>query len=127
MSDRLPIDRSDVGTDLELASAAHYTPPQSDFRRFAASSSEMAQSEDGSEFVNTSESGSVAFRKLTIIDLFDFEQSCYWTSRLKTSGLRGFDEELRIYDLLDLDAEGDDEIDDGASEVNPSTGDVLPL
>ena len=127
MSDRLPIDRSDVGTDLELASTAHYTPPQSGFRRFAASSSEMAPSEDGSESVNTSESGSVAFRKLTIIDLFDFEQSYYWTSRLETSGLRGFDEELSIYDLLDLDAEGDDEIDDGASEVNPSTGDVLPL
>ena len=39
--------------------------------------------------------------------------------------VRGFDEGLSIYDLLDLDAEGDDEIDDGASKVDPSTKDAL--
>ena len=43
--------------------------------------------------------------------------SSYWRSRLETSGLRGFDEELSIYDLLDLDAEGDDEIDDGRARL----------
>ena len=106
----------------ELPSAAQYTPPQSDFRRFAINSSEMDQSEDKLGSVNTVGSGSVTVEKLTIADLFNFGHS-YWTSRLETSGLRGLDEELSIYDLLDLDAEGDYEIDDGASEVDPSTED----
>ena len=85
----------------------------------------MARSEDDElESVNTSGSGSMTFKKLTISELFNFEQS-YWTKRLETSGLRGFNEELSVYDLLNLDAVGNDEIDDRASEVDPSTEDVL--
>ena len=62
---------------------------------------------------------------MKIVDLFDFRRT-FWAEKLQASGQRGFDQELAVYELLDLDAAGDEEeAEDGAIEVDASTQDIL--
>jgi hypothetical protein len=60
-----------------------------------------------------------AYRKITITDLFDFDNE-HWARKFEESALRTFKQELDIYELLDLDADGDLDI-----EVDESTAQVL--
>ena len=46
----------------------------------------------------------------TIFELFDFSKT-HWTTRYSKTALRSFDEELQAYELLDLDAQGEDDVD----------------
>lgn len=48
------------------------------------------------------------FSHFTVSDLFDFDNP-YWSSTFHNSAIRTFNEELEIYELLDCDAEGDDD------------------
>ena len=57
---------------------------------------------------------------IPIQDLFNF-QNTYWQSLVKATITRTFDKELEFYDMLDLDADGEDiEVD-----VDNATGDIL--
>lgn len=60
-----------------------------------------------------------AYRKIAIADLFDFNNE-HWAQKFEESALRTFKQELEIYKLLDLDADGDLDI-----EVDESTAQVL--
>jgi hypothetical protein len=53
--------------------------------------------------------------------LFDFKRS-YWVEMFVKSSIRSFDEELQLYEMLDLDADGEQDID---VDVNDDTGDIL--
>ena len=55
---------------------------------------------------------------IKLTDLFDFTRT-HWTTLFEKGALRNFDEELELYELLDLDAEDEDDIDvrvDGFTE-----------
>lgn len=52
------------------------------------------------------EAGEEAGIKVRIQDLFDFENP-YWLDVVKTAGIRGLDEEMEFYQLVDLDADGE--------------------
>ena len=56
-----------------------------------------------------------------IQSLFDFSRS-HWVEIFARSTIRSFDEELKLYEMLDLDAEGDEDID---IDVDDDTGDIL--
>ena len=59
--------------------------------------------------------------RIPIQQLFDFHQS-HWVNKYQKHLLRSFDEELALYELLDLDAQGEDDID---VDVYNTTGDIL--
>lgn len=55
---------------------------------------------------------------LKLTELFDFTRT-HWTTMYEKGALRNFDEELELYELLDLDADGEDDTDvrvDGFTE-----------
>jgi hypothetical protein len=56
-----------------------------------------------------------------IKSLFDFSRS-HWVDMYSKSSIRSFDEELQLYEMLDLDAEGEDDVD---VNVDDDTGDIL--
>ena len=60
-------------------------------------------------------------RPVTIQELFDFT-SVHWVDSYAKSAHRSFDEELELYELLDLDAEGEEDAD---VEVDDTTADIL--
>lgn len=47
--------------------------------------------------------------KVTLEDLFDF-QNGYWTDHPETSITQTLDEELAIWDVLDMDADGENDV-----------------
>ena len=60
-------------------------------------------------------------RRVPIRELFDFSRS-HWVEMHAKSVKRSFDEELELYELLDLDAQCEDDVD---LEVDDSTGAML--
>ena len=60
-------------------------------------------------------------RRVPIQELFDFSRS-HWVEMYAKSAKRSFDEELELYELLNLDAQGEDDVD---LEVDDSTGAML--
>jgi hypothetical protein len=56
-----------------------------------------------------------------IVLLFDFSHS-HWVEMHSKSSMRSFDEELQLYEMLDLDADGEEDID---VNVDDDTGDIL--
>ena len=58
---------------------------------------------------------------MSVEELFDFGQS-HWVELYAKSPRRSFDEELKLYELLDLDAQGEDDVD---LDVDDSTGAIL--
>jgi hypothetical protein len=58
---------------------------------------------------------------IPISQLFDFTTHC-WSSRYTRFAALTFEEELELYDLLELDAEGDDDPDAGFDDT---TQDIL--
>ena len=53
-----------------------------------------------------------------IQSLFDFSCS-HWVEVYSRSLIHSFDEELQLYELLDLDAEGEDSEEDATGDKNP--------
>jgi hypothetical protein len=67
-------------------------------------------------------SGSQQFNGLTPIQsLFDFSRT-NWVEMYSRSSIRSFDEELELYEMLDLDADGEEDVD---VNVDEDTGDIL--
>ena len=58
---------------------------------------------------------------VSVEELFDFGQ-LHWVELYAKSPRRSFDEELELYELLDLDAQGEDDVD---LNVDDSTGAIL--
>jgi hypothetical protein len=56
-----------------------------------------------------------------IADLFDFSQQ-HWVVMYSQAAHRSFEEELELYEILDLDGEGDANVD---IDVDGMTGDIL--
>jgi hypothetical protein len=56
-----------------------------------------------------------------IVSLFDFSRS-HWVEMYSKSSIRSFDEELQLYEMLDLDADGEEDVD---VNVDDDTGDIL--
>lgn len=64
---------------------------------------------------------SVIGRPLKLVELFNFGEA-HWVRLYENAARRSFDEELAMYELLDLDAEGEEEAD---IDVDDSTGEIL--
>jgi hypothetical protein len=64
---------------------------------------------------------SVIGRSVKLVELFNFTDS-HWVQVYETAAQRSFDEELELYELLDLDAEGEEEAN---IDVDDSTGELL--
>ena len=62
-----------------------------------------------------------AFGPQPIHKLFDFTQK-HWVDTFSKSAMRSFDEELELYELLDLDAAGEDDI---ANDLDEDTAEAL--
>ena len=58
---------------------------------------------------------------VSVEELFDFSRS-HWVDLYAKTARRSFDEELKLYELLDLDAQGEDDVD---LDVDDSTGAIL--
>ena len=56
-----------------------------------------------------------------IVSLFDFTRF-HWVEMFSKSSIRSFDEELQLYEMLDLDADGEEDVD---VNVDNDTGDIL--
>lgn len=81
---------------------------------------DMLQDDDNDPFKPAA--SSARWEWCTICMLFDFSRTRWKTPYSKTA-LRSFDKELKTYELLDLDAQGED--DDDAVNVDDVTGDIL--
>jgi hypothetical protein len=60
-------------------------------------------------------------RIVKLVELFNFMDP-YWISQYERAAQHSFDEELELYELLDLDAEGEDQAD---IDVDNNTGEIL--
>ena len=58
---------------------------------------------------------------IVLSQLFDFADP-HWVHLFENSARQGFEEELELYELLDLDADGEEEAD---INLDDSTGDIL--
>ena len=58
---------------------------------------------------------------IPIPTLFDFNRS-HWVDMHARAAIRSFDEELQLYEMLDLDAEGEEDV---GVDVDNDTGDLL--
>jgi hypothetical protein len=56
-----------------------------------------------------------------IVSLFDFSRS-HWVEMYSKSSIRSFNEELQLYEMLGLDADGKEDVD---VDVDDDTGDIL--
>lgn len=60
-----------------------------------------------------------SFTKISIVDLFDFGNP-HWTEQFLSSALRTYQEELEFYEMLNLHADGDMDV-----EVDETTAQTL--
>lgn len=119
LSDPQNVDKIDITS--HCVDTSTYSPPPLDLHQFANANCELACKDD----CNFEGIGPQQFFPVKIVDLFDFWQT-FWAEKLQASRQQGFDQELAIYELLDLDAAGDkEEAEDEAIEVNASTQDIL--
>jgi hypothetical protein len=72
---------------------------------------------DGDESDRVLGSLNLAIPKILLTDLFDFT-SDEWANKYNRYTRIGYDEELELYDLLEIDAEGDaDDLDDFTQDI----------
>lgn len=115
-SDELDTDTSPLGD-----------PPSGDrraFRSLVDHFSDLLDQDDDDDWElqrGAIATGGAELSKIEIQDLFDFD-SKHWTGIYSETARRSFDEELAVYELLDLDAEGDIDVD---LDVDGITGDTL--
>ena len=69
---------------------------------------DMLQDDEGDNFEPAA--ASFGWEPCTIFELFDFSKT-HWKTLYSKTALRSFDEELQAYKLLDLDAQGEDDVD----------------
>lgn len=70
-------------------------------------------------------SSSESFPKVTLKRLFDFTKAA-WAEKMKHSGNLGFEAEMELYDLVDLDAAGIEDDGEGASlGIDNSTEEII--
>lgn len=101
------------------APASNAEPPSTGFRAIVQHHSDMVDDDNlDDEPVRAS---SVIGRQVPIRELFDFSRS-HWVEMYAKSAKRSFDEELELYELLDLDAQGEVDVD---LDVDDSTGAML--
>lgn len=81
---------------------------------------DMLQDDDDDPFEPAA--SSAGWEWCTICVLFDFSRT-HWKTLYSKTALRSFDKELKTYELLDLDAQGED--DDDVVNVDDVTGDIL--
>jgi hypothetical protein len=95
--------------------------PQSNdrFRDMAAWHSLSAQEDETDREPVTNPN--VIGRTVKLVELFNFTEP-YWISQYERAAQRTFDEELELYELLDLDAEGEEQAN---IDVDDSTGEIL--
>lgn len=98
--------------------------PQSDssFRSIVQDHSSSATEDDRNNEATPSDCD-VMIKSVRIDQLFNFSVD-HWVSVYSRSPLRSFDEELELYELLDLDAEGEDD-DDIQISVDESMEQIL--
>lgn len=97
--------------------ARHIASPMNSFRSMVEQQLQLVDDDDTDcTPVRLSSIGLTPIRSL-----FDFTRSHWVDMHLKTS-IRSFDEELRLYEMLDLDAEGEDDV---GIDVDDDTGDIL--
>ena len=107
--------------DRSVAPQQHAPQPQLNdrFSDMAARHTQSAlEDETDCEPVATA---SVIGRSVKLVELFNFTDS-HWVRVYETAARRSFDEELELYELLDLDAEGEEEAN---IDVDDSTGELL--
>ncbi|KAK2464805.1 hypothetical protein APHAL10511_003223 [Amanita phalloides] len=96
---------------------SHSQLPMNSFRSMMEQQSQSVDDDD-------TDSTPVRFSSIgltPIKSLFDFSCS-HWVDMYSKTSIRGFDEELKLYEMLDLDAEGEDDV---GIDVDDDTGDVL--
>ncbi|KAG6822943.1 hypothetical protein H0H92_011969, partial [Tricholoma furcatifolium] len=62
--------------------------------------------------------------KITLANLFDFESS-QWSNQIKKLLLQGLESELELYELLEMDAEGDEEVDEALDSMTQAALDTI--
>lgn len=91
----------------------------SSFREFVEEQVSRVQSDAGNDEAQAPTNDELEC--VTISNLFDFEAKA-WVDAFARSSIRSFEEELELYEMLDLDAEGEEDID---LNVDETTEDIL--
>ena len=90
------------------------------FRHFVEQQSERASADDtDNEPIFPLAPGSTRLPLISIVDLFDFNE-IYWQKVVNEALKNSFDQELELFELLDLDADGEDaevDIDDMTEDI----------
>jgi hypothetical protein len=94
--------------------------PNSEFRDFVGRFERLSDEDEDDDDALPSIS-MLTYRRISIQDLFDFSNS-KWQALFALTVHHSFDAELAIYDLLDLDAAGDEDVD---LNIDESTGEML--
>lgn len=87
------------------------------FRAIASRHAAQADLDEGDDNIELT-----SFKPVTIQQLFDFHAT-FWVEAYGKHARYGFNEELTLYELLGLDAEG--EGDGGEDEIDASMEDIL--
>jgi hypothetical protein len=82
--------------------------------------------EQQTQLVNDDETDCAPVRQSTIdltpiVSLFNFSR-IHWVEMFLKFSICSFDEELQLYEMLDLDADGEEDVD---VNVDDDTGDIL--
>lgn len=117
-------DVTPTGADNLDGAQAAGAPLETDFRRIINQCVIQAEIDDGNDgpLFPTGPLPQGTMVRLPLIpiqELFNFE-NLYWQSLIKATVTRTFDKELEFYDMLDLDADGEDvevEVDDATGEI----------
>lgn len=104
--------------ELDGARSDHGTA-QSGMRNIISRHNQMLEEDETDQDPVTV--SSVIGRRIPLGDLFDFSND-HWVKMYEGSARRSFDDELEMYELLDLDAAGEEEVD---VDLDDSTGDLM--
>jgi hypothetical protein len=87
------------------------TSSQSGFLTMSQGLQRLVDDENEQDLEDLGTQSTDAFQlRIKLEDLFNFEDT-WWIRTQEQIGMRGLDEELEVYELLDMDAIGEDDID----------------
>ena len=95
----------ELGMDSDGAETAQSERGTNSIQKIASTLSAMVDEDEDEAPVDCPSSLSI-----TLAELFD-PSLAYWEAETKKSYVRGIDEELEVYDLLELDAAGEEDLD----------------
>ena len=118
------VDDNITPTHDDSGTLAVGTPSEPDFRRIISQCVTQAEidDEDDEPLFPTGPLPRETMTRLPLIpiqELFNFENT-YWQSLIKATVTSTFDRELEVYNMLDLDADGEDvevDVDDATGEI----------